>query len=157
MDIDSLIVSGNWARSSSKKNSWNCPIFFFSIVRHNWDMFTLHHKNAISTQKHFGSNGTRVRQRDVNRMLKSFQWLVLWFERIKDNVDNSTLFWKRMYKLETPYFLRCVRGSDVHCGREARQSNFKTFLCDRKKPCSTCHTVDDFVDRTSSRSLRSSS
>ena len=44
-----------------------------SIVRPTWDMFTLHHTNAISTQKHLGSNGTSMGQRVVSRTLKTVQ------------------------------------------------------------------------------------
>ena len=37
-----------------------------------------------------------------------------------------------MYKFETSHFHRLVRGSNVHRGSSAGQSDAKTHLCDRK-------------------------
>ena len=90
--------SWNWVRSSSKNNSENCPSLCLSSVRPTRDMFTLHDKNAVSTQKHLGSNGTSIGKGVVSRTLKTIQWLVLWVERNKDNVNKSTLFRKWVAK-----------------------------------------------------------
>ena len=120
-------------------------------------MFTLHHTNAVSSQKHLGSDGTSMGQRVVSQTLKTIQWLVLWVKRNKDDVDKSTLFLKQMYKLETIHFHRRVRRSDVHRGISARRINVETHLCDRKMPCSTYQTQDHSEVRTASHSLRSSS
>ena len=98
-----------------------------------------------------------VGQGVVSRTLKTFQWLVLWAERNTDDVDKSTLFWKRMYKFETTHFHRRDRRSNVHRGIPARRNNVETYLCYRKMPGSTNETHDDSEVRTSSRSIRSSS
>ena len=150
-------LSWNWARSSSKNNSENCPILCLSSVRLTWDMFTIHHTNAVSTQKHLGSDGTSMGQRVVSRTLKAIQWLMLWVERNKDNVNKSTFFWKRMHKLETTYLYRCISWSNVHFCISARWSNAKTDICNREMSCGTHQTYDGTEIRTSSRSLRSSS
>ena len=117
-------LSWNWGRSSSKNYTENCPILCLSSVRPTWDMFTLHHKNAVSTQYHLGSNRPSMWQRVDSRTLKTIQWLVLWVERNKDDVNKSTLFWKRLHKFENPHFHRRVRNSDVHRGISAIRSNF---------------------------------
>ena len=44
---------------------------------------------------------------------------MLCVETNKDDVDNSTLFRKRMYKLESSHFHRRVRRSNVHRGISA--------------------------------------
>ena len=85
-------LSWNWARRSSKSNSENDPILRLSSVRPIWDMFTLHDKNSVPTQKHLDSNGTNMGQGAVSRTLKTIQWLVLCVERNKDNVNKSTFF-----------------------------------------------------------------
>ena len=141
----------------SKNKSENCPILCLSNVRPAWDMFTLHNKKTVPTQKHLGSNGTSMGQGIVSRTLKTVHWLVLWVERDKDNVNKSTLFRKRTVKLETTHFHWRVGRSNLHRDISARRSNVETHLCDRKMPCSTHQTHDDSEFRTSSRSLRSSS
>ena len=99
-------------------------------------MFTPHDKNAVPTQKHLGSNGTSMWPKVVSRTLKTVQWLVLWVGRNKDDVNKSTLFRKRMFKLETTHFHGRVRRSNVHRGISARRSNVKTLLYDGK-----CHVA----------------
>ena len=120
-------------------------------------MFTLHHTNAVSTQKHLSSNGTSMGRRVVSRTLKTVQKLVLWVESNKDDVNKSTLFQKRIFKLETLHFYGRVRRRNVLRGISTRRGNVETRLCDRKKPCGSYQTHDDSEVRTSSRSLRSSS
>ena len=68
----SLSLSWNSARSTSKNNSENCPILCLSNGRPTWDIFTLHDKKALSTQKHLGSNGTSIGRKIVSRILKLF-------------------------------------------------------------------------------------
>ena len=92
----------------------------------------------------------------ISRTLKTIQWLVLWDERIKDDVDKSNLFRKCMYKFETSLFHRSVRGSNVHRGIFTRRGDAEKHLCDRKMPCSTYQTHDDSNVRISSLSIRSS-
>ena len=95
--------------------------------------------------------------RFVSRTLKTIHWLVLWVEKNKDDVNKSTLFRKRMYKLESTLFHRRFRRNDVHSGISAGRGNVETYLCDRKKIFSTYQTNDDSEVRTSSHSLQSSS
>ena len=97
-------LSWNWAKSSSKNNSENCPILCLSGVRLTLDIFTLPHTNAVSTQKHLGSNGISMGQGVFSRALKTVYWLVLWIERNKDDVNKSTLFRKWMFNLRLHIF-----------------------------------------------------
>ena len=74
VDTDSLIVCrGTEQQVPAKKNSESCPILCLSSVRPTWDLFTLHHTNAVSTRKHLGSDGTSMGQRVVSRTLKAIQ------------------------------------------------------------------------------------
>ena len=114
-------------------------------------------RNAVSTLNHLGSNWTSMGQKVVSRTLRTIQWLVLWVERNKDDVDNSTFFQKRLYKHDTTNFHRCIRRSNVHSATSAKLGNVKTYLRDRKMSCSTYQTHNDSAVRTSSRSLQSSS
>ena len=68
VDTDSLIVCRGTEQEVPAKIT-PCPILRLSSVRPTWDMFTFHDKNAVPTQKHFGSNGTSVGQRVVNKTL----------------------------------------------------------------------------------------
>ena len=114
-------LSWNWTASSSKNNPQNFPFLCLSSVRPTWDTLIRHNKIVVFTYKHLGRYGTSMRQWCVSRTLESFQWLMLWVERIKDDVDISTFFWKRTFKLYTPHFHRCVWY--VHYGVSARRSD----------------------------------
>ena len=54
-----------------QKNSETCPIGCLSTFRSGWDMFTLHHTDAVFTQKHLGSIGASMGQRIDRRPLKT--------------------------------------------------------------------------------------
>ena len=41
-------------------------------------MFTLHHTNWVSTERHLGSNGASMAQRIVSRTLNTIHWLMHW-------------------------------------------------------------------------------
>ena len=135
-DRQSHCLSWNWAKSFSKNNSENFPIVCLSSVRPAWHMFTLHHKDAVSTQKHRGSTGTRMGQR-VFRALKTVHWLVLWVERNKDDVNKSTLFRRWMFICETSHFYRCIRRGYLHRTISAWWSGVRSDLCGRKMSCGT--------------------
>ena len=57
VDIESLIVCRGTEQEIPAKNSEFCLILCLSSFRSTWDMFTLHHKDAVSTQKHLDGNG----------------------------------------------------------------------------------------------------
>ena len=152
VNTDSLIVCrGTEHEVPAKNNSENCSILCLISVRPTWDMFTLHDKNAVLTLKHLGSNVTSMGQRVVSRTLKTVQWLVLWVERNKNDVNKPTLFWKRMHKPETSHLYRCIRGSNLDYGISARWGNAKTDISNREMSCGTHQTHDDTEVRTSSR------
>ena len=55
-------------RSSGENNSENCPIVCLSSVRPAWNMFTLHHTKAISTQafgQQWDKHGTKSCQQNT--------------------------------------------------------------------------------------------
>ena len=74
VDTDSLIVCRGTEQEVPAKIT---PILCLSSVRPTWDLFTLHDKNAVPTQKLLGINGTSMGQRVVSRTLKTVQGLVL--------------------------------------------------------------------------------
>ena len=157
VNTDSPIVCRGTDQEVPAKITQRIVLSFVSAVFDPfWDMLTRHNKNVVSTQKHLGSFETSMGQGFVSRTLKTVQWLLLWVERNKNDVDKSILFWKRLYKFETTHFHRRVRRSDVHRGISARRCNVGTHLSDRKMPCSTYQTYEDSKVRTSNRSLRSS-
>ena len=141
-------MSWNWAKISSKNNSVNYPIVCLSIVRPAWHMFTPLHKDAVSTQKHLGSNGASMGNKIISRPLKTVFWLVLWSERNKDDVNKSTLSRKWMFKPDTSHFHRCIRRGNVYRCLFERWSNVKTDLCDRKMLSGTHQTYDNTEVRT---------
>ena len=49
-----------------------------------------------------------------------------------------------MHELETDHFHGRVKRNYVHLGISARRSNVETHLCDKKMPCSTYQTQNDF-------------
>ena len=155
INSDSIIVCrGTDQEVPAKNNPENCPILCLSSVRPPWDMITLHNKNEVSTLKHLGSNGPSMGKRVVSRTLKTIHWLVLWVERKKEDIDNLTYFWNGCTNSRLHIFTD-TSAEDVHRGISARWGNVKTYLCDRKMPCSTYQAHDISKDRTSSRSLRS--
>ena len=129
--------------SSSKNKSENCPIVCLSIVRWASDMFNLHDKDAVSTQKHLGSKRTSLGQTIASQTLKTVYWL--WFERNKNDVNKLTLFrelyW--MFKPETSHFHRCITRGNMHRGKSARWGDVKTDLCNRELSCGTHQTHDN--------------
>ena len=74
-------LSWNWARTPSQINSENSPIFCLKICRPAWDILSLHDRDAISTRKYLGSNGTSIGQIIVSGTLKFSQWLKHWIGR----------------------------------------------------------------------------
>ena len=116
-------------------------------------MFTLHDKNAVPTQKHLGSKRTSVGQGVVSKKLKTVQWLVLWVERNKDDVNKSTLLRKWVFKFDTTHFHGRVRRSDVHGGISARRGDVETHLCGREMLCGTHQIYDNTEIRTPSGSF----
>ena len=67
-DRSTKVCRGTEQEVSAKKLEI-CSILCLSIVRPTWDMFTIHHTNAVSTQKHLGSNGTSMGQKNNSRAL----------------------------------------------------------------------------------------
>ena len=126
---------------SAKNNSESCPILCLSNVRPTWYMLTLHHKNAVSTQKQLGSNGKSMGQKDVSRTRKTIEWLVLWIERNKDYINKSISFRKRTQNLETTLFHRCIRSSNVPRGISARWSSVEAFVIEKCRVAPIRHTT----------------
>ena len=62
-----------------------------------------------------------------------------------------------MYKLATPQISRLFTRSNVRRCTSARRGDVKTYLCDRKIPCSTYQAHDNSNVKASGRSLWSSS
>ena len=95
VDTDSLVVCRGSEHEIPAKITQRIVLSLVSAVFYPfWDMFNLHHTNTVSTQKHLGSDGTSMGQGVVSRIFKTVQWLVLWIERNKDNVNKSTSFRK---------------------------------------------------------------
>ena len=72
VDTHSLIFCGGTEQEVPAKINHNCSIVCLSSAPPAWDMSTLNHTDAFSTQKHLGSNGASMGQRIVCRPLKLF-------------------------------------------------------------------------------------
>ena len=96
-----------WSKKIQRKNSENCPILWLSSVRPTWDMFTIYDKGVISTKKAFERYWDKHGAKSCRTNTQNY-WV------IRDDVDKSTFYRKRLYKVDTPHLRRHIRISKVH-------------------------------------------
>ena len=92
VDTDSLIVCrGTEQEVPAKNNSENCPILCLSSVRPTWDMFTIPHTNAVSTQKHLAQTSEiqEVRRQSCTMGSEIKDWLSFKWTPTSEASSNS--------------------------------------------------------------------